>query len=89
MRRVTPTQSLLLAVAAASFPLPAADELAREAAKRGDDDEEERSCPSCGAVVGDPREIDCSSASWPEVVDEEDEPHEAGCECFDCEVNRG
>ena len=34
MRRVTPTQSLLLAVAAASFPLPAADELTREAAKR-------------------------------------------------------
>ena len=34
MRRVTRTQSLLLAVAAASFPLPAADELTREAAKR-------------------------------------------------------
>lgn len=56
---------------------------------RGEDDDEERTCPSCGAVVGDPCEIDCSSASWPEVVDEEDEPHEIGCDCADCEVTRG
>jgi len=37
----------------------------------------------------DPCEIDCSSASWPEVVSEQDEPHEASCDCFDCEVTRG